>query len=725
MHVEKKLSDHDEIIDLANKRKEAGLTQADMAERLGISQPQISRYEEAPGDVPQRIVSQWMKICGHLIASSGIDFGDAYTHLRADVALLDGYLETAPPLGNTPGLENLLKPEEISASVHRFISPPLIGVAGPFDCGKSRLINTLMGRELLPTGHGPKTSIPTLIVNCSQRPAEIAEDVLLLREGFDLRMASDAAHLKAHRLVSGGPEMLLRYAVHNSSQQHTLDAEPVCALLWTDAPITRVASFMDWPGDGHSAEDAAKVERFARQVDVLFYCAGFKGYMGEDQVPYLRALLERVPTLPLSRVNGGFANVFLLCTQMNSPAEFAHVVNVAAERLYRNMGTAARHRLNRKPTVDDFRERIFPFLAEEPSVRSSFATSLEDLLAKEIPALRRRQVGEAVKRAKRDAGRTCEAVIDQFEAAIRDREKARASIAEMEAREPERKRKTDARYGELIKMIAARRKDTGALISGVLAPKLKADQIEHIVKDRYKDKKEAERLACSYVAAEVQDELNSYAKQRAEELVPKINELLNTYEKASEIGGVASLGGTTTPFNAEAVFIGALAATGTVGGLAVWAAAAAAGSNLGSWILIPTIVSWLSAIGISIPGTAAAVAAVAAFGGPVTIAIGIAVAVGAAIAAMFGPSWQTRLSRRIEKQLKDAKFLEMLQTGTERYWDETKEALSKGVAELERALKERHHSLRRMVSAENPAAMLEEARMTRDFFGGIPWRLQR
>ncbi len=62
----------------------------------------------------------------------------------------------------------------------------------------------------------------------------------------------------------------------------------------------------------------------------------------------------------------------------------------------------------------------------------------------------------------------------------------------------------------------------------------------------------------------------------------------------------------------------------------------------------------LSAIGIGISGgVATAVAFVAAIGGPITLAIGLAGIVGGLLSGVSGESWQKRLSKQAIKTIKE------------------------------------------------------------------------
>ena len=48
-----------DVIDLLHMRKQAGLTQEQVADALKLSQSQVSRYEADPDDVPVKIVRAW------------------------------------------------------------------------------------------------------------------------------------------------------------------------------------------------------------------------------------------------------------------------------------------------------------------------------------------------------------------------------------------------------------------------------------------------------------------------------------------------------------------------------------------------------------------------------------------------------------------------------------------------------------------------------------------
>ena len=51
-------------IDLRGARERAGLSQAELAAILGLSQAQVSRYEQDPGAIPTELLLRWTQALG-------------------------------------------------------------------------------------------------------------------------------------------------------------------------------------------------------------------------------------------------------------------------------------------------------------------------------------------------------------------------------------------------------------------------------------------------------------------------------------------------------------------------------------------------------------------------------------------------------------------------------------------------------------------------------------
>lgn len=125
----------------------------------------------------------------------------------------------------------------------------------------------------------------------------------------------------------------------------------------------------------------------------------------------------------------------------------------------------------------------------------------------------------------------------------------------------------------------------------------------------------------------------------------------------------------------KAFFTG-IAGAATYGGLTLYMSTL---GNLGGYILVTKAVSLLSAMGIGVGGTAAAVAAVSAIGGPITLVIGLSIAASLVAMSISGIGWKKSLAKRtiksFEKEDVSSKYLDELN----KFWDETEHAFRLGM----------------------------------------------
>jgi hypothetical protein len=127
-------------------------------------------------------------------------------------------------------------------------------------------------------------------------------------------------------------------------------------------------------------------------------------------------------------------------------------------------------------------------------------------------------------------------------------------------------------------------------------------------------------------------------------------------------------------FDAKVAFasgLTGLAAGGiTFGALAFWAASL---GNLGWYIILAKGVSVLTALGFSVTGgTAGAAAAVSAMGGPVVLAIALAVLLGIigmlAIIGIFSGGWQKDIAKKLVKEYEQQDALGKYREHIEKFW---------------------------------------------------------
>jgi hypothetical protein len=606
---------------------------------------------------------------------------------------------------------------------------PRLAICGQFDQGKSRLANTLLGSDALPTAYQPATAIISLVRHVSDRPSWIKEDVWIMCKGFDLNQASDEKHCNDFKFVAGSFDTLKRYGTHNENQPSE-STHCLSALMFVDSPFLLGCDLLDFPGYGHSEHDHDKAELAHSLADILIYASSATGFLDQQDLQFVNALLKQLPSIeghdtPLPALR----NVFFVATMASQEQnELEDIITKASCRAYKHLleGIERRAEAIGKPiTLADFRARFFTYLVDEPGRRKAFEEDLAALLSTVCPSQTRRQLDSWVVELKKSSKAYCNGWTARLIEALENRDRAQGSLELLERAEPLRQRRIGSKTERILGTIAKNKADSRDFIKTELDKLVTPDYVEKCIRERYEDKKEAQQLAGSYFVDHVQNKLSSFLAERANELAPEINDILDDYQTSGASAEGMDLGSMSVPFNAQGVFLGALAAAGTAGALAAWAAVATAGSNLGAYLLIPGVVSFLSGLGISVGGTASAISLVAALGGPVTILVGLVAAAALGIYALFGASWQSSLAKKVCETMKEQKFIENLTTHSEKYWDDTRHGFQKGMAGVEAAFQENLGNLRKLVNAtsrDEMTAMIAHVEATRDFFGGIPWR---
>lgn len=717
-------------VDLEALRKDAGLTQEALGVLIGkamggdpIPQSTVSRYEQNPDDVPLGIVRKWMECCGRISANEGLDYGDPYKEIRDLTAIVEDFVRSAPQPLDDPMFGKAPTPADFLARVKELGRKPRVAVCGRYDAGKSRLANTLLGGDRLPTAYQPATKVVCLVRHVSERPEGLMEEVFLLRKGFDFDLAHDRGHIEANKVVAGSFDTLKLYGSHGGEKPPGAD-ECHAALVFVDSPFLRGCDLIDLPGYGNQG-DEDKAEFAHRLADVVIYASTAQGFMDAVDMHNAGALLKMLP--PIDTPEGDtLRNFYFVATMANMPADgLRSIMENAPDRVFRHMGEGLASRSGGEFDPAAFKARFFPFLVEDKSRREAFSRDLSELLGEIMPGIVRKRLDEAVADIKSSAERWCGGWIARLTEVLDNRERAAQALEALEKAEPERIARVGAKRARILTSIDEGKKATRSFIAGPLSEILTPASVEAIIRARYEDRKEAMELAAPYLAEHVRNKLDGFLMGHAERLKAEIDDILKDYQDASVGGAEGGLGATAIPFDAKGAFIGALAGTGTAGALAAWATAVAAGSNLGSYILVAKVVSFLSSIGISVGGTATAASAVAAIGGPVTIIVSLAALVVIGGYALFGASWQRRLAKKLCDTLQENGFLARLTERSDAYWDDTRTAFVGAIDGTEAAFRTNVESLRNLatsVSAEEIATLIGRVEANRDFFACIPWR---
>lgn len=725
-------------MDLEGSRKAAGISQAEMATYLGVSQSQVSRYEQDPDDVPMRVFRKWQEFCGHISSNQSLDLGsdDPMAEINKRIELINNYLDAQPTPPADFSMEHLEKSNDVVTVDHlretiaRVGRKPRVAMFGRFDMGKSRLSNMLMGGDSLPTKYQPTTSIACLIRHMDDKPEWQPEEVWIMDKAFDLDRPDDEEHCKAHRLIGGGYEALHAHGTHTKNGAEKVFENAAAAVVYVRSDFLNGCDLIDLPGYQNHEGDDKRAEMARRIADVTIYVSLAAGFMNEQDRAYLAQLTRQLPAFE-SPKNGlpPLRNLMVVATRADiAGSDPSQILDDACQNTFDGIGETLQDRgeqLGVPLDCADLRNRFFTYSADHPRYREAFENDLKELLAQIAPQRVLETVDTVVRKAKSSNTRSCDGLIEAIEGSLDNRDRAQQEISKVLSNESKRIETKNRHELNMVHLIDSLKRESISKSKDIYRRQIDVERIETLIKNRYDEKKTAKSLAPTHVTEQLQRALDKDLKKKSEKLSTEVDAFLENYQTA--IGDNSFLSNHWN-FNAKGAFIGALAGFGTFGALATWASVVAAGSNLGGYILAAKIVSMLSAMGISVGGVGTVMSVISALGGPISVAIGIGVAVGSIIAALMGDSWQRKLAKQIVKSFEKQNAEQVIDKEIAKFWDDTKRAFKHAAKETEKDFRKKLEGLRHVAFETNVDVLrvhLDFVKELRDFFAGIPWKSSR
>lgn len=737
------------MIDLKKMREDAtmkigdkvvsSISQADIAQHLGITQGQVSKYEAAPETVPSGLMVEWVKFLGHTLATailfypieksvpSPLDPGSDYKEFFAKKKLLLAYLE-AEPAPCPKQIPEEFTPEFIGSKIERIAKIPTLVFAGMFDSGKSRMINELLGRSILPEGYQPETQINHILLHSSMKPKSMTEDVVVLKKGFDLDRRSEHKYVMDHKVTMGGYEVLREYGSHKGGKK-----EGEAALVFVDAPILKVCNIIDTPGDLHNDDDTSTACKAIDKADIVIIPSGFVSFLSGPEAGYIDNIIRRLPAPDAQDPEfPTLGNLFIVATHVDpnkSDQQLQDALLEGGRRLWNLTGENAlaerAENTGRHIDKDTLQARIFSFYAETPKRREKLESELSRILGQVFPGTIDRSMLRLIDELKKETGEYYSKQINYYQQAIENREAAKARLQELKDGDAKFKEGLKEKEQAVFSYINEKKVTMSKFIEEVYENTVNADRVEKLIKDKYgENKKEAQEYITHFVMGELQKQINGKTKEFSEELTVLVENYLSSFDflSNSEEVGIAAA---EIPFNAKGALLGGMAGLAGVGALAAWASTL---GNLGAYIIAAKGASLLAALGISLSGGAAAVtSALAAIGGPVTIAAGLLIGAILFGLALFGDSWQRRLAKNVVKKFNEEDVASALKQSTEKFWEQTWEGFEKGCAsvrvnydkhvdDLDAIINDPEYTIKKMEELVNVLTRV------RDFLANMPWK---
>ena len=723
---------------LAELRKESGKTQGDLAKALQITQARVSRYE-ANGDIPIALLQTWADTIGRTVydllpnnlsikEETIFDFDDSlYGPLTEKLNLLLQYIDQFSH-------RDELLVRQFQDRVIALKEKPWVVLTGHFDAGKSHICNFYLGETQLPTGYRPITKYPTFIRHISDRPQKwFQEDLWLMGPEFDPEKWDDEDHCTDNRILAGSWDTLERHATLKDRKNN---GEEGAVLAFVDAPLLHSCVLVDLPGyDDNNMTNERVIDRLGRQAAILLYLCSAQGFLDGGDFARLAHLLRGLPRY--EEIHDDFpalGNLFIIATHAHpgiikddlkkdilgrgSKDFYEHF----KENLFPKL--SSRGRLISQEDIDD---RFFSFYQEMPERREELEQALTRLLRDQMPLIKKERVNEEIFRFKDEGKAFYAKEIDKFEKIMREDEKAKRHYERLKKGESDRKKGHDEEVKRIEKEIAKLRDRELENFRAVFEDELVVENIEDMIKDRYEgDRKKAEKQAAAYVLAEIQSRTEEFRGNLFEEIKGLIDSFMRGIRKNTLLGVPKDRDTEefSIPFDAKGAFLGGLAGASTLGALGAWAATL---GNLGGYIIVAKGVSVLSSLGISFAGGAAGAATlVSVLGGPITLGIAAALAVGAFFSWLFGDSWERRLAKKIKNVFENEDYLEKIEENINSFWEETRLAFKQGADSLDKQYKNYIQELKKAFGGKKDIKDLEKRveryKEIQSFFAAIPWR---
>ena len=723
------------------------MTQVDFAEMIGTRQDTVSRWEKNPGQIPFDDLRTIAEKCGVTIdqlvkfekpkpkplnlentwrtpdftKKTIVDYIENYLNAREDV-IGDKYHSFISELKNT---------------VNKSISKPKVAIVGRSDVGKSALINSILGVEKMPTSWTPTTSIVVYIKHISDRPRYIEEDVWVFKtsvgeeKSWDDQRLHDEEYCRAWKLAGGSADILRNYGTRQGAGFNKNEAG--AAVIFADSSLLNVCDIIDLPGfgTGDRVEDDLMTLRAKQVADILIYMSIANGFMRSEDIEYIKESIQNLVVLEDKDKNDikPLSNLFIIASQAQTvsagnKSSLDDILNAGCERLLRTMPSnfwSSRKSISKHEyTKEDLRSRFFTYTTDIENLRMDFNKDLCEMIER-LPKMIDEKAKSHVRSFAESAGVDLSKEIESYTQLSNEREKYISLLAEIKKYEPKRANDNQNRRKDLIDDIRVMKGDSVQEFATKYNKVVTTDNIVFIIKHQgFKKTKEDMQALASYLNSQLQTELQDTLQNKTELLNEKINQYISAYQKSIEDSKIPGISLSIPPFDVVRAFASGLAGLATFGALAFWASTL---GNLGAYILVAKGVSLLSALGISIGGSAAAAAAVAAIGGPIVLGIVLAIISALSIFAIFSGGWEKSIAKKIVSEYDKNNSLMKFKEVIEDYWKDTEIAFNASADKLEADWKKYVDDLSSLIDnydIEDIKNKLEIAKDVKRFFENIP-----
>ena len=740
--------------DLKKFRERLSMTQTQLAEATGTGQEQISRLEKNPSQMSMAFFIQLCSIANKrpdellstfstamvsiLPHTSQFKLPNVYQEELLQLASLEHYVVTK--MDKVRGKDSYIdtnslnKLDEFFNIIQASAAKPLVGFVGPSDAGKSTLINSLTGIDALLADWTPTTSTTVFVKHMEDRPKWMQNDkykeikTMIFRaesdqKSWNYRNLYDQLYCESLLIDAGDYKLLEEYCNRDSIKKSN---EVDSAIIFLEADILKACDLVDLPGFGtESVEETLKAQRIKDQADMVIFMSQSSSFLNtNDQVIFLKDTIQRLPCMDEMPL---LSNLIVVASQAHHITDRSKLQSRIRERLSEVTNQLDEQvighsfGISKEALVSKLKDRFFTYSLDDHTLRTDFERELKRVLINVFPGIWKKRINSEVTRFQEEASKYFEEEVKKAKAIQEHSEKIRAEHEEVKKLMPGRLKEIELKKNQLLSSITLHKKNDVNEFELWETKTVSEDFIIKLINDKGYDKKKAKEYLGSNLSdiyyAKMQDVLKASATHFSEQLTNFFEDFEHTIGDLSKI----TTNKTSIPFDFKGALAGGIAGASVLGGLGLWAATV---GNLGGYILLAKGVSLLSAIGISVGGTAAAASFVSVIGGPITIGIALAALAWFAISNIFGDGWKKRLAKHIWKIFNDKKVGLQYTKVISQHWNDTNTAIEEVVHSIVQKLKDYLDECEALLNFNDPSILEEyknKASEMKLFFDELPW----